>query len=301
MIYLPRTDGISSSDVRNRRNTIRLGIVGYSSYVNKIACEASYVNGIDVEGLWSSEDFAAPVKNTKFKHIFHTYEDMLISVDAVYIHEYPRMHYKLIKKALLKGKHVICTAPVAMSDAEYNELASLADAKHCVLMDAIKTAYSTAYQRLLRLLQSGNIGEIISVQTTCTSLSELSAEKIKRWGSLNEWGPIALLPVFQILGTEYRNISYTTRLGSNDAGDSFTNINLLYDHATAHIMVGSGVKSEGEMIISGTKGYVYVPAPWWKMDYFELRFEGQNVIDPFRCPKTDLTDCPETGILPVPG
>lgn len=30
------------------------------------------------------------------------------------------------------------------------------------------------------------------------------------------------------------------------------------------------------MIISGTKGYVYVPAPWWKTDYFEIRYEDQN-------------------------
>ena len=37
-----------------------------------------------------------------------------------------------------------------------------------------------------------------------------------------------------------------------------------------------GVKSEGELIISGTKGYIYVPAPWWKTDYFETRFEDQS-------------------------
>lgn len=28
--------------------------------------------------------------------------------------------------------------------------------------------------------------------------------------------------------------------------------------------------------MSGTKGYVYVPAPWWKTDYFEVRFEDQT-------------------------
>lgn len=31
------------------------------------------------------------------------------------------------------------------------------------------------------------------------------------------------------------------------------------------------------MVISGTQGYIYVPAPWWKTDYFELRFEDQNM------------------------
>lgn len=34
------------------------------------------------------------------------------------------------------------------------------------------------------------------------------------------------------------------------------------------------MKSEGELIISGTKGYFYVPAPWWKTDYFEIRYEN---------------------------
>ena len=46
--------------------------------------------------------------------------------------------------------------------------------------------------------------------------------------------------------------------------------------AVANIKVGKGVKSEGELVISGTKGYVYVPAPWWKTDYFEIRYENQN-------------------------
>ena len=38
--------------------------------------------------------------------------------------------------------------------------------------------------------------------------------------------------------------------------------------------MGKGVKSEGELIISGNKGYIYVPAPWWKTDYFEVRYEN---------------------------
>lgn len=53
---------------------------------------------------------------------------------------------------------------------------------------------------------------------------------------------------------------------------------------SASIKVGKGVKTEGELVISGTKGYIYVPAPWWKTDYFEVRRElvkknltGRNV------------------------
>ena len=56
----------------------------------------------------------------------------------------------------------------------------------------------------------------------------------------------------------------------------YTKMNFIYKGATASLKVGKGIKSEGELIVSGTKGYVYVPAPWWKTDYFEVRYENQT-------------------------
>ena len=38
--------------------------------------------------------------------------------------------------------------------------------------------------------------------------------------------------------------------------------------------VAKGAKAEGELVIAGTKGYIYVPASWWKTDYFEVRYEN---------------------------
>ena len=59
--------------------------------------------------------------------------------------------------------------------------------------------------------------------------------------------------------------------------DIFTKGVIRYDKAVASFQIGLGAKSEGNMVISGTKGYAYVPAPWWKTDYFEIRFEDQNL------------------------
>ena len=50
-----------------------------------------------------------------------------------------------------------------------------------------------------------------------------------------------------------------------------------YRNAVASFQLGLGVKTEGNLVISGTKGYAYVPAPWWKTDYFELKYEDQNL------------------------
>ena len=55
--------------------------------------------------------------------------------------------------------------------------------------------------------------------------------------------------------------------------DDFTKIDFVYPDAVAALKVGQGVKSEGELVVSGTDGYIYVPAPWWKTEYFEMRFE----------------------------
>ena len=143
-------------------------------------------------------------------------------------------------------------------------------------MDAIKTAYSTAYSRLLLLAKTGAIGDIVSVDATCTSLREIETEKSdsQRQNSICAWGPTGLLPVFQLLGTNYnsRHIVSWLKDGSEDF-DIFTKIDFIYPGAVATVKVAKGVKSEGELIISGTKGYIYVPAPWWKTDYFEIRFE----------------------------
>ena len=27
-------------------------------------------------------------------------------------------------------------------------------------------------------------------------------------------------------------------------------------------------------MVSGTKAYIYVPSPWWKTEYFEIRYEN---------------------------
>ena len=66
--------------------------------------------------------------------------------------------------------------------------------------------------------------------------------------------------------------------------DLFTKAVLQFDKAVASFQVGLGVKTEGSMVVSGTQGYAYVPAPWWKTDYFEIRYEDQNLNKKFFYP-----------------
>lgn len=93
---------------------------------------------------------------------------------------------------------------------------------------------------------------------------------------MTTWGPYVFLPALKILGPSYRTCSFATYRDKSNGVDLYTRTQLTYDTGEAILKVGSGVKSEGDMVISGTKGYIYVPAPWWKMDYFEVRKEDSR-------------------------
>lgn len=279
VVYLPRTEGISSSQVRSEQHKLKIGVVGRAAFRTKFVAESRYVNGVEVAGVCASKKS----DELEFAEMFFTdkYGELLQKVDAVYIVSKPERHYIDCKKALLAGKHVLCEAPIALKKAECEELFTLANKRGLVLMDAIKTAYSTAYERLVLLAKSGKIGKVVSVDTVCTSLRDgisiAGTDLTEKWNSMCGWAPAALLPVFQILGTDYRKKVITTKFLDKTANmDAFTKIDFTYEHSVASVKVAKGAKSEGELIITGTKGYIYVPAPWWKTDYFEVRYENQE-------------------------
>lgn len=277
VVYLDRTEGISSSDLRSENNQIQLGLVGNDDYLIKFYKECKYVNGLTVKGLCRDDIENVPEELQNISVITDDYDFLLENVDAIYIHSYPEMHFQLIVSALKKQVHVLCESPITLSLQHYDKINQLSQNTNCILMESLRTAYSTAYSRLRLLLKGGLIGKIKMVDATCTSmknLNQIENEALeKQWNSICAWGPNAMLPVFQILGTEYESKVIISNL-KESGFDLFTKIDFIYKNAVASVKIGQGVKAEGTLVISGTKGYVYVPAPWWKTDYFEVRYEN---------------------------
>ena len=274
VVYLDRTEGVSSSDIRSKERNVKLGLVGEGNVLKKFYDESKYVNGITVNAISIDNEKELKCYENEDLTLANDYDELLTLVDAVFIISHPSKHYEQVKEALNQGKHVLCESPFALSKNESMELQNLANEKDLILMDSIKTAYSTAYNRLLLLLKGGKIGDVYSVDATCTSIREYDDNS---WNSISSWGPTALLPIFQILGVDYKDKTINSLMLENkDNFDLFTKIDFIYDNAVASIKVANSVKSEGELIISGSEGYAYVPAPWWKTDYFELRFENME-------------------------
>lgn len=279
VVYLPRTKGISSTQLRQERPTVQLGLIGTGSIARRFVPEASFVNSLECSEVWNpnlehaeafAEEFGLKAAESR--------EEFYEGCDAVYIASPHYTHFEYAKEALEAGKHVLCEIPFVLKRAEAEELLDLARDKGLILNLAHKTAHCPAFGHLVSLLRSGAIGDIVDITCSVTTLTPETSAKLdsKRWGgSMNENACFPLLPIFKLLGTDWRNINFYSKM--KNGVDMYTKAVMRYDSAVASFQVGLGAKSEGNLVISGTKGYAYVPAPWWKTDYFEIRFEDQNL------------------------
>lgn len=278
VVYLPRTQGISSTQLREERPMVKIGVIGTGSITSRFVPESKFVNSNVITAAYNPNQEECEGFCKKYElQCMASEQDLFEHCDAVYIASPHYTHYEYVKNALLAGKHVLCETPFVFGKAQAEELYELAEQKKRVLMVALKTAYCPAFVHLVSLLKSGAIGDIVEVNASVTTLTDESSDKLdsnRFGGSMSENACFPLLPIFKLLGMDYKNINFYSKM-KNEV-DMFTKAVFRYDHAVASFQVGLGVKTEGSMTIAGTKGYAYVPAPWWKTDYFELRFEDQN-------------------------
>ena len=280
VIYLDRTKGISSTEIRNT-NTIKLVCHGVEQVTARFLDEAKYVSGMDTGAVYveNKPDYLDKFVEDYELKIYPDQEAFYDAIDAVYIVVEPKYQFQAIMNALKHKKHVLVEFPILVTDEQLQEITDLADANGCIFIEGLKTAYTPAFGKLIALAKSGIIGNILSVDANFTQiLGKQLAEQIRLvdGGSVNALASYPFLAFVKFLGLDYKDIQFFSR--NDDKGlDMFTKILVSYENAVATSNVAISGKSEGDMIISGDKGYIYVPAPWWKTEYFEVRFEDLNM------------------------
>lgn len=279
VVYLPRTEGISSTMLRaESQDTYKIGVIGSGRIANRFVPETKVVNGAEAIAVLNPDKVEA--ESFAKKHGLEAYTDFdafAEKVDIIYIASPHLTHYDYIKKSLLAGKHVLCEIPFTLQKDEALELYRLAVEKNLVLMEASKTAYCPAFGHIVTLIKSGIIGDVVDVKASLSKkvappTRELDAEQAG--GAMTEHAPLTVMAIIKLLGIDWKDIDFRTK--RENGVDIYTKGVINYPHATSSFTLGIGVKTEGNLVISGSKGYVYVPAPWWLTSYFEVRYEDQT-------------------------
>ncbi|MGV8907733.1 MAG: Gfo/Idh/MocA family oxidoreductase [Propionicimonas sp.] len=280
VVYLDRTKGVSSTQLRNETAGVtRIGVVGSGRIAARFVAEARYVSGVSVEAVYSRrfEMAKAFAERLELEWANETFEDLLSHVDAIYVATPHASHYEYVRKALEAGVHVLCEKPMTLTRGETAELFELAAQHGVVLLEAVKTAFAPGFQRMVAVARSGSIGQVRSVDATFTKLVKSGRElEGDDGGSISELATYPLLAVVKLLGTDYTAVRTRSLKPDDSPVELFSRIDVDYPHAIASARTGIGVKAEGELIVAGSRGYVYVPAPWWLTEYFETRFEDQS-------------------------
>lgn len=281
VVYLERTRNVSSTMKRIEGHPIiRIGVVGTGRIAERFPEEVKYVSGVTVTGAYNPNGEHA--RNYANIHELSFWEDdyirFLEKVDAVYIASPHNTHYEYTKAALEKGKHVLCEKPFVLQKTQAEELFEIAEKNHCVLMEAIKTAYCPGFNQVITVAKSGVIGQIRDVEAGFSRLTlpEMRERSdVNYGGAFTEFGSYTLLPIIKLLGKEVHSVRFDSIKDDNGV-DLYTKAAFTFDNGLALSKTGVGVKTEGQLLIAGTEGYILVKSPWWLTQSFEVRFEDAN-------------------------
>ena len=225
------------------------------------------------------------ISSTMLREIeaYEDIEEFYKAVDVVYIASPHETHYEYIRQALGHGKHVLCEKPMVLKRGQAEELFGYAKAEGLVLFEGIKTAYCPGFHKLLGIACSGTIGGISNVEACFTKLEERKSREMSDClygGSFTELGSYVTLPILKLFGRDFIDVRFDVIRGENGL-DLFTKASFIYPTGIATATCGLGVKSEGRLLVAGTKGYIVAEAPWWKTSYFEVHYEDAGKVEKY--------------------
>ncbi len=259
---------------------LKLGIIGTGRIAKRFVKDALNNKDVEVRSVFSRNILNVKEFNKEngIPYGFDDFKGFLNSnIDMVYIASPHQTHYFYAKECMLKGRHILCEKPAVLNAGELKELLKIAKDKNVVFLEAVKTAFMPNFLKVIEQVKTGVIGEVLEVRGTFTKLiidKNLREYDKEFGGAVNELGTYPLLLAVKILGGINDFSFYPIVEDRVDIANRIITIHK--NNKMAVSTVGIGMKQEGCAVISGTKGYIYIPAPWWLSNVFYIRFEDVN-------------------------
>ena len=246
---------------------IRFGIVGTGNIAHRFAEAIRNTKGAVLTAAASRTAAGAEAFGNEFNipHRFAGYEAMAASdvIDAAYI-AVPHSGHKACSMLMMEhGKHVLCEKPMAINRREAEEMFACAEQNHVLLTEAMWARVTPGTLKMLELVQSGALGEILGVEGKfCYTMDE---DEMDHHVLKNEYGGGSLLDVG----------CYGLHFASWYLGDDITHISAEADHykgtdrhacvllkyrsgAIADLSSATLLRKPNEGYVYGTKGYAYL-------------------------------------------
>lgn len=261
-----------------------IGIIGTGKIAGKFAEAVNRAEGARLYGVASrtfsrARTFAEKYNTTVW---YGSYDELLKDdkVELIYVATPHVFHKENTMSALNAGKGVLCEKPFALSARDAAEMIALAEEKGLFLAEAMWTRFFPAVKKVKEILESGVLGEIVTFQADLSYSFPFDSEsriynKSLGGGALLDLGIYPLSIMHYFLGVPQ---NMQARSVFCDTGvDSSTSILCSYESgAQALLSCSVSTQTPGEAVISCTKGWIRLNAPFHHPNSISIFHNGEN-------------------------
>ena len=256
----------------NARKPIRIGILGAAGIAPRAIVFPAHATNHQLVAVGArdksrAEEFA---KRYQIKKAYGSYQEVIDDpdVDVIYNALHNGAHAPWNIKALAAGKHVLSEKPSVSNAAEAKEVLAATNKSGKVFMEAFHYYYHPMFQRLLTIIKSGEIGEVIKVEsallTPTPDKKDLRMQFALAGGSLMDVGCYALHSqrmISQLIADGEPTIVKTDSNAADGEVDTKLYIQLKYPNGVSGLARGDMETPvfNAPLTVTGSKGSVHLP------------------------------------------
>ncbi len=226
----------------------KVAVIGYglqgSWHCGEILTNSSHV--VTLAGICDIDESKQALAREKGIKVYKDFQSVLEdeNVDAIVIATPNDLHKEMAVKAMVAGKHVVCEKPVEMSVAALDEMLDASKRTGKVFTVHQNRRWDTNYLVMKDLIQSGDIGEVISIESRIQGSRGIPAnwrgEKEHGGGMMLDWGVHLIDQMLQLIPSRITRIfSVMSHITTNEVDDGFKLEIYFEDGKSAHIEVGT--------------------------------------------------------------
>lgn len=207
------------------------------------------------------------------------------NIDVIYIATPHSEHFENAMLCLKNGKNVLCEKPFTTNAKQLEELIQIAREKNLFLMEAIWTRFLPSIEKVLEILESGELGEIRMLHSDFGFKAPYDPESrlfnpSLSGGSLLDIGIYPLFLGLLLLG-EPKECKSLAIKGVTGVDESMAMSLIYYNNAMALLSSTFLVKTGMRADIFCTKGNIIINPPWFSQTSVTIEYSGE---------KTDLIE-----------
>ena len=297
--------------------TINWGFVGTGNIASSLApavkkTEGAVLYGCAARSLEKARSFAEKWDIPVF---YGSYDELIADskIDVIYIATPHMNHAELSIKAMKAGKSVLCEKPAAVYAEQLKEVLEVSRQTGMFFMEALWSRFQPAYLETIRLIKSGEIGDVRAVYADfCSNMPNVPGSRLYEpelaGGALLDMGIYPLMyamsvasavqnvPLSDVEIPAVHSVCRKTSAGvdafesivigfsGGDSGDLFAkSVESAFSAVvTAGIDCGSGDHFKSAKII-GSKATLHIPGFWYAQHINILNNDG-NLIEQKKLP-----------------